>query len=260
MVSIRGNAEDPLSRGHICPKGVALADVYEDPDRLRKPVRKVGDEWVEVSWDEALDLTADGLARVGERARPRRRGRLPRQPQRPLAGRPDSTASAMIKTFRTRNNCSAPAPWTRSPTSSWPAQLFGHQLADPDRRTSTGPPTSWCSGANPMASNGIADDRARLPQPAARAEGSAAAGWSCSTRAARRPRRSPTSTTSSVPATDAVVLLSMLHVLFEEGLTVSPVVRPRDGVRCGSRSPTSPRSTPPMRRVSPADSDPTDHA
>ena len=35
VTSIRGNADDPLSRGHICPKGVALADVYEDPDRLR---------------------------------------------------------------------------------------------------------------------------------------------------------------------------------------------------------------------------------
>ena len=38
VVSIRGNADDPLSRGHICPKGVALADVYDDPDRLRRPV------------------------------------------------------------------------------------------------------------------------------------------------------------------------------------------------------------------------------
>src|SRR5690349_1040978 len=64
VTSIRGNPDDPLSRGHICPKGVALADVYEDPDRLRRPVKRVGPpdsgEWVEISWDEALDLTADG--------------------------------------------------------------------------------------------------------------------------------------------------------------------------------------------------------
>ena len=64
VVSTRGNADDPLSRGHICPKGVALADVYDDPDRLRRPVKRVGDDWVEISWDEALDLTADGLARA----------------------------------------------------------------------------------------------------------------------------------------------------------------------------------------------------
>src|SRR5690348_16218616 len=38
VTSVRGNPDDPLSRGHICPKGVALADVYEDPDRLRTPM------------------------------------------------------------------------------------------------------------------------------------------------------------------------------------------------------------------------------
>ena len=42
IVSIRGHREDPLSRGHICPKGVAIADVQADPDRLRVPVRRVG--------------------------------------------------------------------------------------------------------------------------------------------------------------------------------------------------------------------------
>src|SRR6478609_8740666 len=42
VTSIRGNDADPLSRGHICPKGVALADIYTDPDRLRRPVRRTG--------------------------------------------------------------------------------------------------------------------------------------------------------------------------------------------------------------------------
>ena len=40
VTGIRGNPDDPLSRGYICPKGVALADVYDDPDRLRRPVRR----------------------------------------------------------------------------------------------------------------------------------------------------------------------------------------------------------------------------
>src|SRR5215212_2365915 len=35
VVSIRGDEDDVLSRGHICPKGVALKDLHEDPDRLR---------------------------------------------------------------------------------------------------------------------------------------------------------------------------------------------------------------------------------
>jgi anaerobic selenocysteine-containing dehydrogenase len=62
VTGIRGNPQDPLSRGYICPKGVALADVYDDPDRLRRPIRRVGDDWEELGWDEALDLVADGLA------------------------------------------------------------------------------------------------------------------------------------------------------------------------------------------------------
>ena len=51
VVSVRGNAADPLSRGHICPKGVAIADVYADPDRLRRPVKRVGGGWQEIGWD-----------------------------------------------------------------------------------------------------------------------------------------------------------------------------------------------------------------
>jgi anaerobic selenocysteine-containing dehydrogenase len=40
VTSIRGDADDTFSRGHICPKAVALKDLHEDPDRLRtKPSR-----------------------------------------------------------------------------------------------------------------------------------------------------------------------------------------------------------------------------
>src|SRR5438034_9009612 len=56
VTAIRGNDADPLSRGHICPKGVALADIHADPDRLRTPIKKVDGECVETTWDEALDL------------------------------------------------------------------------------------------------------------------------------------------------------------------------------------------------------------
>ena len=43
VTGIRGNPDDPLSRGHICPKGVALGDVHDDPDRLRRPLVATGD-------------------------------------------------------------------------------------------------------------------------------------------------------------------------------------------------------------------------
>ena len=58
ILSIRGDPDDPFSRGHICPKAVALKDVHEDPDRLRHPVRRTRDGWQRIGWDEAIDEVA----------------------------------------------------------------------------------------------------------------------------------------------------------------------------------------------------------
>src|SRR5438477_11054820 len=55
ILSIRGDEEDVFSHGHICPKAVALADLHEDPDRLRRPLRRRGSDWEEVGWNDALD-------------------------------------------------------------------------------------------------------------------------------------------------------------------------------------------------------------
>ena len=38
VVQVRGDAQDVFSRGFLCPKGVALRDLHEDPDRLRTPL------------------------------------------------------------------------------------------------------------------------------------------------------------------------------------------------------------------------------
>jgi anaerobic selenocysteine-containing dehydrogenase len=64
ITSIRGDEADPFSRGHICPKAIALKDIHEDPDRLRRPMKRTGHRWTEISWDEAFDLAATGLARA----------------------------------------------------------------------------------------------------------------------------------------------------------------------------------------------------
>lgn len=53
--AIRGDGADPLSKGYLCPKGVALLDLQADPDWLQAPLRREGDRWVEVSWEAALD-------------------------------------------------------------------------------------------------------------------------------------------------------------------------------------------------------------
>jgi anaerobic selenocysteine-containing dehydrogenase len=64
VLAIRGDKDDPFSRGHICPKAVALQDVHEDPDRLRRPLRRRGRDWEEVGWEEALQEAAERLAAI----------------------------------------------------------------------------------------------------------------------------------------------------------------------------------------------------
>ena len=64
IVAVRGDKDDPFSRGHICPKAVALQDVHEDPDRLRQPLRRTATGWEEVSWEAALAEAATRLAAV----------------------------------------------------------------------------------------------------------------------------------------------------------------------------------------------------
>lgn len=82
VLEVRGDPDDPFSQGYLCPKGVANADLVADPDRLRQPLLRaapgeVADSgtdpgapdagaagWRSVGWAEALDATADGLARV----------------------------------------------------------------------------------------------------------------------------------------------------------------------------------------------------
>ncbi len=64
VVSIRGDADDPISRGHICPKGNAIADLEADPDRLSSPMKRVGDGWQALDWDTALAEIGTRFAEV----------------------------------------------------------------------------------------------------------------------------------------------------------------------------------------------------
>src|SRR5882672_630063 len=64
VVSVRGDDADPFSKGYICPKATALADLYTDPDRLRRPMVREGTTWREIGWDAAFDLVASKLAAV----------------------------------------------------------------------------------------------------------------------------------------------------------------------------------------------------
>ena len=86
VVGIRGDADDVFSRGFICPKGYAVKELDADPDRLRTPLIKRDGRFVPVSWDEAFAEIERRLMPIIAAARPRRGGRLPRQPGRPQPG------------------------------------------------------------------------------------------------------------------------------------------------------------------------------
>ncbi len=223
VTGVRGNPDDPLSRGHICPKGVAIADIHADPDRLRRPVRRVTDasgetSWQEIGWDEALDLAADGIADAVNRHGRQALGIYLGNPNVHSLGSM-THGTAMVRGLRTRNTFSATS------VDQLPHQLvahlmYGHQLflpvPDIDR-------TSYflVFGANPMASNGslmtVPDFPGRLRELKARG----------GRMVVFDPRRTETARVATEhhfvrPGTDAHVLLAMVQVLVSEGLTRPP--------------------------------------
>ena len=61
ITAVRGNGDDVFSRGHLCPKGIAMGELHNDPRRLRTPMIRDGAAWVETDWRSAFDLIAQRL-------------------------------------------------------------------------------------------------------------------------------------------------------------------------------------------------------
>ena len=61
IISINGDKNDPFSRGHICPKAVGLKDIYEDPNRLKHPLRRTETGWEQISWEEAFTEVVENI-------------------------------------------------------------------------------------------------------------------------------------------------------------------------------------------------------
>lgn len=65
LQSLRPDPDHPLSAGRACPKGIAFTDIQNDPDRVLAPQRRRADgTFEEVSWDDALDDIATRLTRI----------------------------------------------------------------------------------------------------------------------------------------------------------------------------------------------------
>jgi len=219
IISIKGDPDDPLSRGHICPKAVALQDIHNDPDRLRKPVRRVRTQageyqHEEIEWDQALDLAADGLVRAIERYGVHSVGVYLGNPSVHNYGML-THQGALFKHIRTNNRFSATSvdQLPHHLVSLW---LFGHKLLFPipdiDR-------TDYflMLGANPMASNGsiwtVPDVRKRIKDLTARG----------GKLVVIDPRRTETAELATdyhpiKPGSDALLLLAVIHVLLKDKL------------------------------------------
>jgi anaerobic selenocysteine-containing dehydrogenase len=222
VLDIRGDRDDPLSRGHVCPKAVALKDIHEDPDRLRKPVKRIRTaagayQHVEIDWPEALDLAAGALAATIERHGVDAVGAYFGNPSVHNYGMLTHQRN-LFRHIRTRNRFSATSvdQLPHHLVSLW---CFGHMLLHPipdvDR-------THYflMLGANPLASNGsiwtVPDVRRRLKDLKARGGKLVVVD----------PRRTETAELATEhvfirPGTDAAFLLAMIHVLFRDDL-VSP--------------------------------------
>ncbi len=61
---IRGDEQNPMSKGFCCPKGIALKDLHEDPDRLRQPMIREDGKFRPASWGEALARVEEKLTAV----------------------------------------------------------------------------------------------------------------------------------------------------------------------------------------------------
>jgi len=214
VLSVRGDEADPFSRGYICPKAAALADLHHDPDRLRRPIVRTGAGWKEIEWDAAFDLVAEKLNSI--------RQTHGRDAMAFYQGNPTAHnlglltfGQLFLRTLGTRNAYSATS-LDQLPHMLAALLMFGNQLLMPvpdiDRTD-----LFICLGANPLESNGsimtAPNMRARLK--AIRERGGQVI--------VLDPRRTETADQSDRhyfirPGTDAVLLLAMVNVVIAEHL------------------------------------------
>jgi len=74
VVGVEPDKRSPINEGKLCPKGMTCHEFVHSPDRLTKPLIKKDGEFVEASWDEALDLVAKKLRETSDKYGPKSLG------------------------------------------------------------------------------------------------------------------------------------------------------------------------------------------
>jgi anaerobic selenocysteine-containing dehydrogenase len=214
VTRIRGDRADVWSKGFLCPKGASLGQLHHDPDRLRAPLVKRGDEWVEVTWDEAF-------ARCEELLRPIIEEHGIRAVTAYIGNPNVHNYSLSRYSGAIPGLAGMPVTWSAGTVDQWPknlacANLYGNAWAIPIpdvARTDL----LVVMGANPQASNGsllsypdLIGEVTRIRERGGRT-------------IVVDPRRTGTAEKADewlpiVPGTDAALLLAVVSVLEEEGL------------------------------------------
>ena len=213
VTEVRPDRDDPFSQGHVCPKGLALPELHDDPDRLRQPLRKVGSGWEPLAWDAALDLAAERLRSLRDEHGPDALAVYLGNPTVHNLGAllfgPD-----LLRDLGTRQRYSATSV-DQLPHMLVAYWMFGHQLlmAVPDIDRSD---LVVMLGANPVVSNGSIMTAPGIGKRlrAIRDRGGEVVLFD--------PRRTETArhTTHHFvrPGTDALLLAALVQVVFDEGL------------------------------------------
>ena len=214
QLHIRGDDEDPFSRGYICPKAVGLQDIHYDKDRLREPVRRTSQGWQLIGWDEAFNEVADNLKRINNTYG---RNSIATYLGNPTVHNYGSLlfAPGFLRSLHTRNKFSATSV-DQLAHHLTAFLMFGHQLLLPvpdiDRTK-----FFLVLGANPAVSNG---SMMTAPGMNRRLQELRARGGKVTL---VDPRSNETARLADRhlfirPGTDVLLLLALLHVVFEEGL------------------------------------------
>ena len=64
LTALRPDKDHPLSSGFACQKGIAFTEVQNDPDRVTTPLRRTPTGFEQVTWDEALGDIASRLTGI----------------------------------------------------------------------------------------------------------------------------------------------------------------------------------------------------
>jgi anaerobic selenocysteine-containing dehydrogenase len=215
ILSVRGDKNDPFSRGFICPKAYGIKELYEDPERLRRPLRRTPLGWREISWQEAYDLIRARLLETRSRYGNNAIGMYLGNPI--VHDKSFLYANILARALNSRSVFNASA------IDTLPKEIqTGLMFGGPFPATVPVPDIDHTRyllviGANPAVSHG---SLATMPDAPGRLRGVIRRGGKV---VVIDPRRTETARIATehhfiVPGTDAAFLLTLVHVIAGEGL------------------------------------------